>query len=108
VTPPFDLRVQRRAALTVVRLSGELDLETAPRLRDCVDGLVEQGYLAITVDLGAVTFCDSAGLSALVHGYHACASVGGWLRVTGHTGAVDRVLGLTGLRDYLTERRMSA
>ena len=97
----FGLELRRHGASTVVRPTGELDIETSPELRECLDRLADQGHVAILVDLRHVTFCDSTGISALVHGYHRCQNVGGSLRIAGETGSVARVLELTGLRRIL-------
>jgi anti-sigma B factor antagonist len=108
---PFDLKLRRHGPYTVVRLTGELDIETSPQVRDCFDRLVEQGHVAIEVDLSGLTYCDSTGLSAFVHGLQRCRAGGGWMRVGGETGPVARILELTGLRGFLhhdgTERAVA-
>ncbi|NHC13595.1 STAS domain-containing protein [Motilibacter deserti] len=53
----------------IVRVTGEIDLETGPRLREYLTGELNQlpapsGELLL--DLTAVSFCDSSGLQALV------------------------------------------
>ena len=98
---PFGLELGRHGTSTVVRLAGELDVETSPEVRECLDRLVEQRHVTILVDLSRLTFCDSTGISALVLGYHRCQHAGGYLRIKGETGSVARVLDLTGLRRVL-------
>ena len=99
---PFGVEVQRHEGLTVLRLSGELDVQPAPNLRALFDALVEDRHTRVVVDLRLLTFCDSVGLSALIHGYHACHNAGGSLRVTSDTGLVSRLLHVTGVRQLLT------
>ena len=101
---PFSVQVQQQHGCTVVGLSGELDVEPAPDLRMLFDMLVEEGHIEVLVDLRKLAFCDSAGLSALIHGYHACRDAGGWLRVTGDTGLVSRLLHVTGIRGVLNDQ----
>jgi anti-sigma B factor antagonist len=98
---PFGLELGRHGNSTVLRLTGELDIETSPEVKDSLDRLVEQGHVTIVADLGGLTFCDSTGISALVHGYHRCQHAGGYLRIQGETGTVARVLELAGLRQIL-------
>ena len=100
---PLETKVRRDPGRTVVRLSGELDVEPAPHLCALFDALVEDHQTTILVDLEMLTFCDSVGLSALIHGYNACRGAGGTFRVTGDTGLVTRLLRATGVHALLTE-----
>ncbi|SEF38370.1 anti-anti-sigma factor [Amycolatopsis pretoriensis] len=49
----------------VVAVAGDLDLETAPVLRRQAFAALDERPLAVILDLGAVTFCGSAGLQVL-------------------------------------------
>jgi len=46
------------------RISGELDMDSAPRLEEALAPVV--GTAPLTLDLGDLTFIDSSGLHALV------------------------------------------
>ncbi|MGY0005389.1 STAS domain-containing protein [Micromonospora sp. I033] len=84
-----------------LRLAGELDLSTAPELSAAIDRLAAEGHRELLLDLTELTFCDSTGIAAFVRGDNVAAAAGGWLRVTGATGRVARVLQVTGLADVL-------
>jgi anti-anti-sigma factor len=101
---PFSVQVHDQQGRTVVGLSGELDVEPAGDLRVLFDMLVEDRRVDLLVDLRLLTFCDSVGLSTLIHGYHACHSAGGSFRVTGDTGLVSRLLRVTGVRGLLIDQ----
>jgi len=64
----MDLRldVTERDDWAVLAVGGEVDVATAPRLREQLIGLVNQGSHRIVVDLTAVDFLDSTGLGVLV------------------------------------------
>jgi anti-sigma B factor antagonist len=102
---PFSVQLHVQQGLTVVGLSGELDVELAADLRTFFDTLVEDRHVDVLVDLRMLTFCDSVGLSALIHGFHACRTSGGSFRVTGDTGLVSRLLRVTGVRGILSGQR---
>jgi len=87
-----------------VWLSGELDMATAQQVRDCIDGLIVAGRPRIVVDLRALSFCDSAGLTAFIQGDKHCAASGGWLRLTHPEGQVARVMELSGVLPLLQHR----
>jgi len=53
------------AALT---LSGVVNIHTATQLRQCLKLLLDAQYKEVRVDLGGVSFIDSAGIATLVEG----------------------------------------
>ena len=59
----FSLRVGKETDGTVVRLSGELDIASAPMLDECLESLDGE---AVTIDFANLTFIDSSGLQVLV------------------------------------------
>ena len=101
---PFSAVLQDQPGLTVVSLVGELDIGPAADLRTLFDTLVEDRQVNVLVDLHLLTFCDSVGLSALIHGFHACRSAGGSFRITRDTGLVSRLLRVTGVRGILVDQ----
>jgi anti-sigma B factor antagonist len=82
-------------------LAGEVDCSTAPLLRRALDNAFADGRREVTVDLGAVTFLDSAGLSTLAIAHRTAAGQGARLRVLVGTRAVARALQVTGLWELL-------
>jgi anti-sigma B factor antagonist len=79
-----DLTLSTREAdgITVVAVGGEIDVYTAPRLRDKFTELVAAGSYDIIVDMQEVEFLDSTGLGVLV---------GGLKKVRAHDGSLDLV-----------------
>lgn len=64
----------------VIAVGGEIDVYTAPRLRDEIARVVSGGTHHILVDMAAVEFLDSTGLGVLV---------GGLKRVRAHDGTLE-------------------
>jgi len=64
----MDLQLSAREgrACTVVRVSGELDMETGPQLQDFLRDAVDGGARQVVLDLAEVPFMDSSGLGLLV------------------------------------------
>ena len=96
---------------SVLEVGGEVDVYTAPRLRERLVELVEQGAKHVVVDLSRVEFLDSTGLGVLVGALKRLRAVGGTLglvcsherllkifRIT----ALDRVFALYGTVEAAT------
>ncbi|GIH94828.1 anti-sigma factor antagonist [Planobispora siamensis] len=83
----------------IVRARGELDLASAPLLREHLNGVWElPGASLLILDLTDVAFCDSTGLGELVRTLKRSQARGTRLVLTGVHGPVARVLALSGLR----------
>src|ERR1700735_135190 len=66
-TPTLNLKVLRGGQETLVSLSGELDLSSAPALRELLAGAFEDdGPPRIVLDLSGLIYLDSTGLSIFV------------------------------------------
>ena len=62
----LSLTTRSEGGRTVVEVGGEIDVYTAPKLRDKLDQLIEAGNHQLVVDLERVEFMDSAALGVLV------------------------------------------
>jgi anti-sigma B factor antagonist len=83
-----------QAGQVIITVAGEIDMVTAPQLAECI---LERAQTNVVVDLSNVTFLDSAGITALVHGYRALRENGYTLRTTGERDMILRVLEISGL-----------
>ena len=69
-----------RDGIEVIDVAGEIDIYTAPRLRELLIGLVSRGSYHLVVNMQKVEFVDSTGLGVLV---------GGLRRVRARDGSLD-------------------
>ncbi|WP_255369498.1 STAS domain-containing protein [Kitasatospora sp. MBT63] len=78
--------------------AGELDLEQAPVLHAAVHRALALRPVPpiLVIDLGAVTFCDSAGLNVLLRGRIEAERLGAAVHLARPTANVARLLQLTG------------
>lgn len=81
----------------VVVVRGEVDIATAPRMKECMVGLLEGGVSRLVVDLSQVSFIDSTALGVLIGGVRRVNAAGGKMALVVATPPVQRVLSLTGL-----------
>jgi len=82
---------------TVVHLGGEIDVYTAPFVREKLDEQIHAGRADLIVDLSEVTFLDSTGLGVLVGRLKFARTRGGSLKLVGTSERVLRVFAITGL-----------
>ncbi len=78
----LSLETRQENDRTVIEVGGEIDVYTAPKLRERIIELVDEGQYHLVVDLEKVEFLDSTGLGVLV---------GGLKRVRGHDGSLQLV-----------------
>ena len=90
----------------VLRLvaTGEIDFDSAEVLSDRLRALIDHGALVVVLDTTHVTFLDSSGLRVIVAAANRFRAQGGQLFIEGMSGAVQRVLEITGLLDHLRIR----
>jgi len=95
----FDISIAGSSA--TVRAAGEIDSTTAPLLSQHLTALLDADVRELTVDLGEVTFLDSAGLCVLATAHRRAGRQNVRLRVLATSRAVVRPLQITGLWDLL-------
>ena len=95
----IDITVDSRAVgdWLVVDVDGEVDVFTAPKLREAILGPLADGKEKLIVNLAGVAFMDSTGLGVLVGGLKRVKEREGTLALAGAHGTVLRVLNVTGL-----------
>src|SRR5215472_2648541 len=81
----------------VVKVSGEIDIATGPRLREELLGVMRRHGARLALDLGGVSFMDCAGINVLLAARRRARLEGGWVRVPRASQRARKVLMLTGL-----------
>lgn len=82
---------------TVVTVQGEVDVYTAPKLREEIQRLFDGGAKHVAVDLAGVAYMDSSGLGVLIGALKRAREAGGNLVVAAPTPRIARILDVTGL-----------
>ena len=107
---PFSARLlaadEQREHIAVVDVHGEIDLRTAPALREVLSPALEHHTGPVVVDLSNVPFMDSTGVHVLIDTLRRLEAQSRPLALVCHEeGEVHRVLVLVGLLDAVAVHR---
>ena len=98
----LELTVSNHEGETVLSAAGELDVNTAPELREHLARLAGDGARRIVVDLTDVSFIDSTGLGVLVGVLKRVLQHNGELLLQRPRPAARKVFDITGLDQVFT------
>jgi len=100
----MDVSVTSRALgdRNVIDVAGEIDVYTAPALRQRLAALLDEGRADLVVDFSRVTFMDSTGLGVLVGALKRVRGLDGRLVLVIGQDRVLKVFRITGLTQLFT------
>jgi anti-sigma B factor antagonist len=81
----------------VITLPAEIDIANADQVREDLLLTLNRGAATLVVDMGGTTFCDSAGVNALVRAFKRATASGAQMRLVVSAPIVQRVLSITGV-----------
>ena len=99
-----EFRIEERVdeGVPVITVVGEIDVATAPQLRECLHRVITQGRSTVVLDMLAVTFLDSTALGVLVGALKRCRESGGELYVVVADPRIVKIFEITGLTSVFT------
>jgi anti-sigma B factor antagonist len=100
--PNFRIDTARTGSVTTMRLSGELDSATSPRLLEALERLADAGGAqALVLDLADVSFIDSAGMRTIITVERIARERDISLTISPASGPVTDLLQMTGLGEHV-------
>ncbi len=81
----------------VLDLNGEVDSYNAPKLRERMVSLIDEGQTKLVINLSAVDYIDSTGLGTLVGGLKRASEKGGEIQIICPNEQIYKVFSITGL-----------
>ncbi len=88
-------KVHDDSGITILDLSGEVDVSHAPQLRDILVDLLEKHNGRLLINMEDVIYIDSAGLSVLIAAHRKAQSANGFLGLSNPQVGVQKVFQLT-------------
>jgi anti-sigma B factor antagonist len=92
----FVIEITQPGPPAVMAIAGEVDLATAPRLKEVLVQVIDQAKTVI-LDLSGATYMDSTGLGVLIGSLKHAREVGGDVKLAGLVPKVRRVFSITGV-----------
>jgi anti-anti-sigma factor len=93
----FQVVAEPDGDVQVLTVHGELDLSTAPELREPLERAIEGDQRSILIDLTNCGFIDSTGVALIVEAWHRLEREQGHLALCCPSSQVRRVLEITGI-----------
>ncbi|MEU9419542.1 STAS domain-containing protein [Streptomyces sp. NPDC051000] len=87
---------------TVLAVVGELDHHTAPELTRVIQETPFGPDVPVLIDVSALTYCDSTGITVLVGAYHRAHKVDAPLLIVGLNAELMHVFRIVGLDQLFT------
>ena len=98
----LSLSTRTEGDATVVVVGGEIDVYTAPKLREQLIDLVSSGNYHLVVDMEGVDFLDSTGLGVLVGGLKKVRAYDGSMELICSQDRLLKIFRITGLAKVFT------
>lgn len=93
----LDIRTQHDGNVCTIALDGEVDVYTAPRLKEELVSLIQGDCTYLIVDLEKVGFIDSSGLGVLVSALRRAREKDGAVRIVCTRENILKIFRITGL-----------
>ena len=93
----LSLKTRKQGPFQVIEVGGEVDVYTAPKLRESIVSAVDDGEHRLVVDVERVDFLDSTGLGVLVGSLKRVRSEGGSLDIVCTHERILKIFDITGL-----------
>lgn len=93
----LDIRSEQQGSVCTITLDGEVDVYTAPQLKEELVSLIQGGCSYLIIDMERVAFIDSSGLGVLVSALRRAREKDGAVRIVCKQESVLKIFRITGL-----------
>jgi|Deesub1362A_J573_1020465.scaffolds.fasta_scaffold01925_7 anti-sigma B factor antagonist len=93
---------EKKNGVEVVKAVGRIDSNTAPKLREVMDSILDEGKFRIIFDMSEVEYLSSSGVWVLLETQKACRKWNrGGLVIVAPSDNIDYTLDLAGLKHFI-------
>ena len=98
----LQISIEHQSDVVVVRLTGEVDVATAPELDQRLQEIATGGHTNVVIDLSGVEFMDSTGLHSIVRAQYFADANRRQLTLRHGSPQVQRLFEITGVLDRVS------
>ena len=95
----FQVEVAEKDTIPIVRIQGEIDVYTCPKLHDIFQNLISQGSSNVLLDLMNIQYIDSTGLGAIAHVAKSLLAKNGTVHIVCTRPQVKKIFEISGLQN---------
>lgn len=97
----LQINIEEEADRTVVFLTGEIDIYTAPKLKEKLVSLVEEANSVTEVDMEQVNYMDSTGIGVFINALKSSKQAESKMSLIHLQERILRLFSITGLDDVI-------
>ena len=96
----MDINTRSKGEITLLDITGEIDLYNAPEIKDIINKLIEEQKFNVIINLEKVSYIDSSGIGALISSLSNLKKYQGGLKIINVYASVKKVFELTKLTSF--------
>lgn len=100
-TMNLQIQINEKEDKSIIRLSGEIDVYTAPQLKDALLPLTKKKGTVIEANLEHISYMDSTGLGVFINALKLSKEYGSKLKLVRLQDRVFRLFQITGLHEIM-------
>ena len=97
--PEFSVSVSKETGSSTIRINGEVDIHTCPKLTLQLNTLISEGQNVLIVNLENVHYIDSTGLGTIAHAARNIEQKNGKMLLISNKPQIKKLFEMSGLKD---------
>ncbi len=93
----FSVEVDERRSVPIVRIKGEIDIYTCPKLNKALTGIIDQGNKIFVLNLDNIQYIDSTGLGTIAHSARSVYDQKGKINIVCTKPQIKKIFEISGL-----------
>jgi len=93
----FDVQVAKEKNIPIIRVKGEIDIYTCPKLNEALSDSINAGNKGIILNLENISYIDSTGLGAIAQSARALNATNGQLYIVCNQPQIRKIFEVSGL-----------
>ncbi|MBT6121466.1 anti-sigma factor antagonist [bacterium] len=93
----FNIEIDEKQDIPIVRVTGDIDIYTCPKLNKGMSEAIEGGHSSIVLDLEGIHYLDSTGLGIIAHTARSLSNKKGYIYIVCQQPQIRKIFSVSGL-----------